>query len=132
MTPRTDGNRHQDPQTPPAAVMDGIFRALSDPTRRSVLEQLSSRPASVSELAAPYDMALPSFLEHLKVLERSGLVSSRKAGRVRTYKLAPERLTVAEDWLGRQRKIWEHRLDRLDSYLMTLKQENDNDIRDPD
>lgn len=112
--------------------MDGIFRALSDPTRRSVLEQLSSRPASVSELAAPYDMALPSFLEHLKVLERSGLVSSRKAGRVRTYKLAPERLTVAEDWLGRQRKIWEHRLDRLDSYLMTLKQENDNDIRDPD
>lgn len=112
--------------------MDGIFRALSDPTRRNVLERLSSRPASASELAAPYDMALPSFLEHLKMLERTGLVTSRKVGRVRTYKLAPERLTVAEDWLGRQRKIWQRRLDQLDSYLMTLKQENDNDIRDPD
>ena len=104
--------------------MDGIFRALSDPTRRDVVERLGSRPASVSELAAPYDMALPSFFEHLKVLERSGLVRSKKVGRVRTYQLAPEQLKVAEDWLGRQRRLWERRLDQLDSYLMKMKQED--------
>jgi DNA-binding transcriptional ArsR family regulator len=104
--------------------MDGVFRALSDSTRRDVLERLGSRPASVSELAAPYKMALPSFVEHLKVLERSGLVRSRKVGRVRTYQLAPERLKLAEDWLGRQRTLWERRLDRLDSYLMKMKEES--------
>ncbi|MCH2395378.1 MULTISPECIES: ArsR/SmtB family transcription factor [Oceanibaculum] len=106
------------------AIVDGIFRALSDPTRRDVLERLSTRPASVSELAAPYDMALPSFLQHMKVLEKSGLVRSRKAGRVRTYSIEPERLKLAEDWLERQRSMWERRLDRLDSYLMKMKEEN--------
>jgi DNA-binding transcriptional ArsR family regulator len=106
---------------PPASPVDGIFRALSDPTRRHVLERLSQRPASVSELAAPYRMALPSFLAHLKVLEASGLVRSRKRGRVRTYRLASERLKVAEDWLGRQRSLWERRLDQLDTYLLTMK-----------
>ncbi|WP_233559867.1 ArsR/SmtB family transcription factor [Oleomonas cavernae] len=69
--------------------IDGIFRALADPTRRDVLARLSHSPASVSELARPFEMALPSFLEHLKILEGSGLVSSRKAGRVRTYQLVP-------------------------------------------
>jgi DNA-binding transcriptional ArsR family regulator len=108
---------------PPASAVDGIFRALSDPTRRHVLERLSARPASVSELAAPYRMALPSFVEHLKVLERSGLVRSRKTGRVRTYRLASERLKLAEDWLGRQRTVWERRLDRLDDYLLKMKEE---------
>lgn len=107
-----------------AAIVDGIFRALSDPTRRQVLERLSARPASVSELSAPYDMALPSFLQHLKVLEKSGLVRSQKTGRVRTYSIAPERLKLAEDWLERQRSMWERRLDRLDSYLMKMKEEN--------
>jgi DNA-binding transcriptional ArsR family regulator len=107
-----------------AAIVDGIFRALSDPTRRQVLERLSARPASVSELAAPYDMALPSFLQHLKVLEKSGLVRSRKAGRVRTYSIEPQQLKLAEDWLERQRSMWERRLDRLDSYLMKMKEEN--------
>ncbi|EKE78104.1 ArsR family transcriptional regulator [Oceanibaculum indicum P24] len=107
-----------------AAIVDGIFRALSDPTRRHVLERLSARPASVSELAAPYDMALPSFLQHMKVLEKSGLVRSRKAGRVRTYSIEPERLKLAEDWLERQRSMWERRLDRLGSYLMKMKEEN--------
>jgi len=68
-------------------------------------------------------MALPSFLAHLRVLEDCGLVSSRKQGRVRTYRLAPERLKLAEDWLGRQRTMWERRLDRLDSYLMAIKEE---------
>lgn len=124
MTPQTGSDRQQGGQAGTAAVADGVFRALSDPTRRNVLERLSARPASVSELAAPYDMALPSFLEHLKVLERSGLVRSRKVGRVRTYQIAPERLKVAENWLMRQRRLWERRLDRLDSYLMTMKEED--------
>ncbi|MFE0015903.1 ArsR/SmtB family transcription factor [Mesorhizobium sp. NPDC059054] len=121
MTPQTRGGSQ--PQMPNPAVVDSIFRALSDPTRRSVLERLSARPASVSELAAPYGMALPSFVEHLKVLEGSGLVRSHKAGRVRTYELAPDQLKLAEDWLGRQRRFWERRLDRLDSYLLKLKEE---------
>ena len=108
---------------PPISPVDGIFRALSDPTRRHVVERLSAKPASVSELAAPYRMALPSFVEHLKVLERAGLVRSRKVGRVRTYRLASERLKLAEGWLGRQRTMWERRLDRLDDYLMKLKEE---------
>lgn len=108
---------------PAASAMDGIFRALADPTRRNVLERLSARQASVSELAAPYRMALPSFIEHLKVLEGCGLVRSRKVGRVRTYQLAPDQMKLAEDWLGRQRTLWERRLDRLDNYLMTMKEE---------
>jgi DNA-binding transcriptional ArsR family regulator len=108
---------------PPVSAVDGIFRALSDPTRRHVLERLSERPASVSELAASYRMALPSFLAHLKVLEGSGLVRSRKVGRVRTYHLASARLKLAETWLGRQRSLWESRLDRLDAYLLTMKRE---------
>jgi DNA-binding transcriptional ArsR family regulator len=102
--------------------IDSVFRALSDPTRRQVLERLSRSPASVSELAAPFDMALPSFLEHLKVLEGAGMVRSRKSGRVRTYQLAPRRLRVAEDWLSRQRTTWEQRFDQLDSYLLELKE----------
>jgi len=108
---------------PAAAVIDGIFRALSDPTRRDVVERLSVKPASVSELAASYKMAMPSLLEHLKVLEGSGLVRSEKKGRVRTYELAPDRLKLAEDWLGQQRKLWERRLDQLDAYLLQLKKE---------
>ena len=102
--------------------VDGIFRALSDPTRRRVLERLGHGAASVSELAAPFDMALPSFVEHLKILEHCGLVRSRKTGRVRTYRLAPQRLKLAEDWLARQRTLWERRLDQLDAYLIDLKE----------
>ena len=106
------------------AIIDGIFRALSDPTRRDVLGRLSVHAASVSDLAARYEMALPSFVEHLRVLERSGLVRSHKVGRVRTYEFAPERLRVAEDWLARQRTLWERRLDQLDSYLMKMKEDS--------
>ena len=102
--------------------IDGVFRALSDPTRRHVLERLSRSPASVSELARPFDMALPSFVEHLRVLEGCGLVRSKKIGRVRTYRLVPKRLKLAEDWLGRQRALWERRLDQLDAYLIDLKE----------
>jgi len=123
VTPQASGSARQRQQAPHPAVVDRIFRALSDPTRRNVLERLTSRPASVSELAAPYGMALPSFVEHLKVLEGSGLVRSHKTGRVRTYELAAEQLKLAEDWLGRQRTLWERRLDQLDSYLLKLKEE---------
>jgi DNA-binding transcriptional ArsR family regulator len=104
-----------------ATPIDGIFRALSDPTRRDVLERLCKSPGSVSELAEPFDMALPSFVEHLKVLEGCGLVRSTKVGRVRTYRLVPKRLRLAEDWLSQQRTVWERRLDQLDSYLLDLK-----------
>lgn len=107
------------------AMVNGIFRALADPTRRSVVERLTARQASASELAAPYDMALPSFMEHMRMLENCGLVESRKVGRVRTYQLASEQLKLAEDWLGRQRTMWERRLDRLDSYLIALKGETE-------
>jgi DNA-binding transcriptional ArsR family regulator len=99
-----------------------VFRALADPTRRRVLERLSRSPASVSELAEPFDMALPSFVQHLKLLEESGLVRSEKAGRVRTYRIAPRRLRLAESWLTRQRSLWERRLDQLDAYVTTLKE----------
>lgn len=108
---------------PAAASIDGVFRALSDPTRRSVLERLSEGPASVSELAKPFDMALPSFVQHLGILEDCRLVSSRKAGRVRTYQLVPENLLLAEGWLAQQRAQWERRLDRFDEYARKLKEE---------
>lgn len=111
------------PIAPQPAMIDGIFRALADPTRRHVLERLSERPTSVSDLAARFSMALPSFVEHLKVLEGCGLVHSRKVGRVRTYSLAPDRLRLAEDWLGTRRRLWEDRLDRMDDYLLRLKTE---------
>ena len=107
-----------------APTIDGVFRALSDPTRRQVLERLSHSPAAVTKLAEPFDMALPSFVQHLKVLEGCGLVRSKKVGRVRTYRLVSKRLKLAEDWLAQQREIWERRLDQLDDYLMELKEEN--------
>lgn len=109
--------------TPAIRTADEVFRALADPTRRHVLERLGRSPASVGELAGPFDMALPSFLQHLKVLEDCGLVRSRKAGRVRTYSLVPKRMQVAEDWLARQRSMWERRLDRLDAYLHDLNKD---------
>lgn len=105
------------------ARLDRVFGALSDPTRRAVLERLGNGPAPVSELARPFKMALPSFSQHLDVLERCGLVRSRKAGRVRTYQLAPQPLKVAEQWMAKQRAIWERRLDQLDSFLDQLKEQ---------
>jgi DNA-binding transcriptional ArsR family regulator len=103
-------------------AIDLVFRALSHPARRRVLERLSRSPASVSELAAPFGMALPSFVQHLGVLEDCGLVNSKKTGSVRTYRLATRRMKLAEDWLGRHRTLWEQRLDRLDAYLIALKE----------
>jgi DNA-binding transcriptional ArsR family regulator len=105
-----------------AAAADEVFHALSNPTRRKVLERLSFGPATVSELAAPFDMQLPSFVQHLAVLEQSRLVRSHKRGRVRTYEIAPERFTVVEDWLAERRQLWEARLDRMDRYVRQLKE----------
>jgi DNA-binding transcriptional ArsR family regulator len=103
-------------------AVESVFRALADPTRRRVLERLSRSPASVSELAQPFEMALPSFVQHLRVLEDCGLVRSEKRGRVRQYRLEPRRLRQAEHWLARQRDLWERRLDQLDEYLMEMKE----------
>jgi DNA-binding transcriptional ArsR family regulator len=100
-----------------------VFQALSDPTRRAVLERLTRGAAPVSELARPFKMALPSFVQHLAVLEDCGLVRSRKRGRVRTCRLAPTPLKAAEQWLAAQRALWQRRLDALDDFLMTLKEE---------
>src|SRR4051812_4885718 len=103
--------------------LDQVFAALADPTRRSVLERLGRGAAPVSEMAAPFAMALPSFLQHLKVLEDSGLVRSRKIGRVRTFRIVPRRMQSAERWLARERGMWQRRLDQLDQFLETLDKE---------
>jgi DNA-binding transcriptional ArsR family regulator len=105
-----------------SAVADDVFHALSNSTRRKVLEHLSAGPATVSELAAPFDMKLPSFVQHLSVLEQSRLVTSKKRGRVRTYEIAPARFKVAEDWLSARRQLWEMRLDQFDQYVKQLKE----------
>jgi DNA-binding transcriptional ArsR family regulator len=102
--------------------LDCVFRALGDPTRRAVLSRLSAGAASVSELARPFNLALPSFTQHLDVLERCRLVRSRKVGRVRTYRLVPQPLKAAEGWMAQQRALWERRLDQLDNYLLELKE----------
>ena len=104
-----------------------MFQALADPTRRAVLQRLSAGAASTLELARPFDMALPSFTQHLKILEQFGLVKSRKSGRVRTYELSPKRLQAVEDWILDRRKLWERRLDQLDTYLLTMKEDNDEE-----
>jgi DNA-binding transcriptional ArsR family regulator len=108
-----------------SAVADDVFHALSNSTRRQVLEQLSIGPATVSELAAPFDMKLPSFVQHLSVLERSRLVRSRKRGRIRTFEIVPERFAIAEDWLTARRRQWEARLDRFDAYVKHLKEKEE-------
>ena len=107
--------------------LDQIFQALADPTRRAVLQRLSGGAASTLELAKPFDMALPSFTQHLSMLERFGLVKSKKFGRVRTYKLAPNRLQAAEDWILDRRKLWERRLDQLDPYVLTMEEAEDEE-----
>jgi DNA-binding transcriptional ArsR family regulator len=107
--------------------LDQVFRALSDPTRRAVLKRLSRGPAPTLELARPFGMALPSFTQHLTMLEKFGLVKSRKSGRVRTYELSPQPLRAAESWITDQRKLWECRLDQLDAYLLTMKENDDGE-----
>lgn len=108
-----------------SASLDTVFQALGDPTRRAVVRRLMAGPASVTELAAPFSMALPSFMRHIGVLERSGLIISRKAGRVRTCRIRPRRLAAAESWLAEQRELWVTRTDRLADYVETLHRKED-------
>jgi DNA-binding transcriptional ArsR family regulator len=102
--------------------LNRVFQALADPTRRAVLERLGRGPAAMTDLHRSFTMALPSFSQHLDVLQNCGLVRSTKTGRVRTYRLVPKPLAQAELWMSRQRTAWEARLDQLDTYLTTLKE----------
>ncbi|HET9620953.1 MAG TPA: metalloregulator ArsR/SmtB family transcription factor [Kofleriaceae bacterium] len=97
--------------------LDLVFQALADPTRRAIVERLSRRPISVSELAEPLAMSLPAVLQHLQVLETSGLVRSEKVGRVRTCRVEPAALASVERWIAARRATWERRLDRLGELL---------------
>ncbi|MGH9031411.1 MAG: ArsR/SmtB family transcription factor [Acidimicrobiia bacterium] len=108
---------------PKQTVLDRVFHALADPTRRTVIERLTAGPRSTTELAQPIEMTLPSFTQHLAVLEGAGLVTSSKAGRVRTYRLTPDELEAAGGWLAAQRNLWERRLDQLDDFLTTLQEQ---------
>ncbi len=104
--------------------LDKAFQALANPTRRAVVERLGEGPATVGELAEPFEMALPSFMQHLRVLEASGLTMSSKAGRVRTVRIRPCNIRRAARWLADQRGIWEQRLDQLDDYLSKIEERN--------
>ena len=100
-----------------SATLDPVFHALADPSRRVMVERLTRGPASVSELALPLEMSLPAVIQHLQVLEASGLVRSEKRGRVRTCRIEPAALTSAEQWIAARRTTWERRLDRLGAHL---------------
>ena len=108
-----------------------MFHALSDPSRRVIVERLSRGPASVSELAKPLKMSLPAVVQHLQVLEASGLVRSEKIGRVRTCRIEPTALRLAEQWITERRTSWERRLDRLGDFLAQNPEEPESEISDP-
>ncbi len=108
-----------------SAPLDLMFQALADPTRRFMVERLSRGPASVSELAKPLAMSLPAVVQHLQVLQASGLVRSEKVGRVRTCRIEPAALRTAEEWIAARRAVWERRLDRLGEYLAAQPDEPD-------
>lgn len=103
-----------------SSTLDSTFRALSDPTRRAVIANLARGSASVKQLAEPFEMGLPSFMKHLKVLEGSGLVTTVKVGRVRTCHISPDHLKVVESWLQEQHEIWEVRTNRLAAFAESL------------
>jgi len=100
-------------------ALDDVFQALADPTRRAILGRLGTGSASVGELAAPFDMALPSFMKHIRYLEKSGWIRTRKTGRVRTCTLEKTSFNVIETWLSAQRSIWDGRTDRLERFVST-------------
>ncbi|MBA4014560.1 MULTISPECIES: ArsR/SmtB family transcription factor [Ralstonia] len=104
-------------------ALDAVFHALSDPTRRAVIQRLGEGPATVSELAGPFDMALPSFMKHMRVLEGVGLVRSEKSGRIRTCMLERKKLAAAERWFEQQHAIWASRYGNLDKLLEKLQGE---------
>jgi DNA-binding transcriptional ArsR family regulator len=99
------------------APLDDVFQALADPTRRAVLSRLGTGPATVSELARPFDMALPSFMKHIRLLEKSGWVRTRKVGRVRTCTIDETSFAAVDGWLAAQRDLWEGRTDRLENFV---------------
>jgi DNA-binding transcriptional ArsR family regulator len=99
------------------ANVDRVFHALGDPTRRAIVEKLSEGPISVSRLAKPLEITLAAVVQHLQVLEKCGLVHTRKVGRVRTCRIEPKGLTVAEQWIDDRRSLWERRLNRLGNLL---------------
>jgi DNA-binding transcriptional ArsR family regulator len=101
--------------------LNGIFQALADPTRRAVLAQLAKGPASISDLAGPFDMALPSFMKHIYLLENSGLIQTRKEGRVRICAIEKKPFAVVETWLSAQRALWEGRTDRLEQFVTAAR-----------
>jgi DNA-binding transcriptional ArsR family regulator len=103
--------------------IDHVFHALADPSRRVIVERLSRGPASVSDLAQPLPMSLPAVVQHLQVLERSGLVRSEKIGRVRTCRIEPAALRPVEQWISARRSSWDRRLDRLGDYLAESEDE---------
>lgn len=103
------------------ALLDLAFQALADPSRRAMVDRLAQGPATVSELAKPLAMSLPAVMQHLAVLETSGLVKSQKVGRVRTCSIEPKALTQAEHWIAERRVLWERRLDRLGQFLDETK-----------
>ena len=105
-------------------ALDRAFQALSDPNRRRIVERLARGPASVSELAAPLEMSLPAMHHHLRALEQSGLVRSEKTGRVRTCRIEPAAIRGLEKWVAMRREHWEHRLDRLETWLADPQNEN--------
>ena len=109
--------------------LDSVFHDLADPTRRAIVLQLSRNPATVSALHEPERMALPTLLQHIRVLELSGLIITKKAGRVRTCELRPVALRVTEAWLARQRALWQARLDRLDDYALKLHAEEKQNVK---
>jgi DNA-binding transcriptional ArsR family regulator len=105
--------------------LDRMFQALADPTRRALVERLSRGPASVSDLAQPLAMSLPAVVQHLQLLEASGLVRSEKVGRVRTCRVDPDALQMVEHWINQRRTSWERRLDRLGDYLNATPEDPD-------
>ena len=111
-------------------ALDRAFHALADSTRRRLIERLTQEPVSVSELARPLAMSLPAVMQHLAVLEASGLVRSAKSGRVRTCRINTEALSLAEQWINARRSEWERRLDQLGDYLATLQTEGIVDGQD--
>ncbi len=99
------------------SALDEVFAALADPTRRAVIRRLGAGPASVGELARPFPITLPSFMKHVRTLESSGLIRTRKSGRVRACTLDRDRLSLVEDWLAGERRLWERRTDRLEQFV---------------
>ena len=118
------------PMTYHSSDLDTLFQSLADPTRRAILARLALGPASVTDLAEPFNMALPSFMAHLRRLQDGGLIDSQKDGRVRTCSLRAGALGPARDWMTEQRQLWDDRLDRLETYLKSMPPDLPKDTND--